>query len=120
MATSTIVKPEVYPVTQTTTGITTTSNVSSISAGGYVRVGNVIILNIRLSLTSTGKASGSHTYLKGLPRPVEQQNFSVAIPTNQHGLMMYMNVDGEIMKNSSSASISTDTIILETVYVTCD
>ena len=111
---------ELRPEGLVTTGIRLTSSVSGITHGGYAKIGKLVILNIRVALTSTGKAAGSRTYLSGLPMPLTQDGFTVIVNTNQHGLVMYMNADGQIMKNSSAAAISTDNIILNAAYLTID
>ena len=111
---------ELRPDGMVTTGIRLSSSVSGITNGGYAKIGNLVVLNLRIGLTSTGKQSGSHTYLSGLPMPVVQDGFSVVVTTNIHGLVMYMNSDGQIMKNSSSSAISSDNVILNAVYLTCD
>jgi hypothetical protein len=98
--------------TYITTGLTPHNDVT-IVAGGYVRVGKVIFINIRLTVTAT--ISAYSVLVNGFPRPVNFSNTNyVAGVTNKKDIATYVNYEGKLQ---NSDTIGAGDILISAVYI---
>lgn len=85
----------------------------SLDAGGYAQVGNLVIANLRIKVTSAGAS------IDGLPKPylATSKLFvggSAYDTANERSVNFYINSNGRLLTPSSSG---TGTFILTAVYI---
>ena len=96
--------------TYVTTGITTHAD-ATLQYGGYVIVGKIVIVNMRVDITNS--IGAYNEIVKGLPYPVSFASNYIAI-TNSKGLGMYLSTGGSIQ---NSVSIPSGAIQISGVYL---
>ena len=96
--------------TYSTTGLTTNAS-CTINVGGYVKVGKIVIVNIRL--TTTASISAGQGIVWGFPTPV-YFNANYIELFNNDVIHLYMDTSGKIL---TGASLPSGTHIISGVYV---
>ena len=87
-----------------TTGLTPTN--CTIGAGGYYRVGNLVVVNMRVSTTAS--ISGGTTFISGLPAPdttLAASNVALGVTCSDPNYGLYMIANGNIRNNSNGSAI---------------
>ena len=122
---ATIVDDTYAPYTMTNRELTkqlTDNTLTSVSSsygtveGGYKQIGNIVILNVRLTLT-TALGSGAAYILTGLPLAVGSSN-KVAVAVNLPGATALLNGATVQLHNRDAGTLAVGTvIILSTTYV---
>jgi len=101
--------PAVYSV-PTDTGNCT------IDAGGYIKIGSIVIVNIRFTLT------GNWPIIRGFPRPIQNGINTIGIfgydGQNEKTAFGYINTNGEL--RIPQAYGDTGVILVTAVYITAD
>lgn len=70
--------------------------------GGYIRIGNVVIVAVRfIALTANSSAA---VYLQGLPRPNATIVLTGGLPNNNANVFSYVNASGQIGLGAVSAN----------------
>jgi len=82
---------------------------------GYVRIGNMIVLNMRLTVGNTAIPAGT-LFVSGLPPAIESNVNHVACSTNQPGLAVQIN--GDKLQNPASSIPADSTLFVSAVYFT--
>lgn len=92
-----------------------TSPVGTITAGGYKRVGSLVVVNLRLNLTET--LAANQTVIAGLPRPkgVNQGLNYISATSVVASNAFYISAAGVLCNQGPMTS--TGTLILSAVYV---
>ena len=88
----------------------------SILSGGYARIGNLVCVNLKISVT--GAISQGDPLVKGLPKPVLEYNtgYGAVSLTNNIGRVFNVVGVGSIAYGDST-SISSGTVILSGMYI---
>ena len=102
-----------------------TTNTNTITHGGYAMIGNLVIVNMRFTITSTGQATGTKTFITGLPTPSASLHATssagavVALASNHPGLYIDSTTTGNpIKKMASAAAYSSVNVICSAAYLT--
>ena len=93
----------------TTQGLTYGTNVSYV-AGGYVRIGNLVIVNMRINITANLAANAD--LIKGLPAPATSDTVIVSVSNNK-------NVHTYVHYASPSYIFSSDALTNGLMMVSC-
>ena len=96
--------------TYSTTGLTTHTD-ATLQYGGYVTVGKMVIVNMRIDITNS--IGAYNEIVKGLPYPVSYASNYIAI-TDSKGLGMYLSTGGSIQ---NSVSVPTGAMQISGVYL---
>ena len=96
--------------TYSTTGLSTTTGVSIVE-GGYFKFGNIVIVNIRFTLT--GSKSGGDSLITNFPKPIATNNNIACSSTNANGSMVMSSFSALVTADSLSAG----TYIASCVYL---
>ena len=95
-----------------TTGLSFASGVT-VAAGGYCKVGKMVFLNIRLTLSGT--IVGATNIITGLPLPAgHESNLANISVMNNKLLDIVLATQGQVL---STSSISAGTLVLSCSYV---
>ena len=88
----------------------------SILSGGYARIGNLVCVNLKISVT--GAISQADPLVKGLPKPILEYNtgYGAVSLTNNIGRVFNVIGVGSIAYGDST-SISSGTVILSGMYI---
>lgn len=88
----------------------------SILSGGYARIGNLVCVNLKISVTDT--ISQADPLVKGLPKPILEYNtgYGAVSLTNNIGRVFNVIGVGSIAYGDST-SISSGTVILSGMYI---
>lgn len=113
MATGTIKNPFVG-LSYTNNGLVTTG--CTIVGGGYAKLGNIVIVNIRIQVTSVGAV------VQGFPKPVLAASVPMVASAgydtvNERAAYFYVNSNGVLV---FPAALGTGTFLLSLVYLTSD
>lgn len=82
-------------LTYSTQGLTILSNRCSIQSGGYVKVGNLVIVNLSINVTYS---SADSAYISGFPIPLDNTTNYVCGVANSAGSakVAWVNLNGEL------------------------
>ena len=84
------------------TALTAYSSRAGTIEGGYIRIGNVVIVAVRfIALTANSSAA---VYLQGLPRPNATIVLTGGLPNNNANVFSYVNASGQIGLGAVSAN----------------
>lgn len=105
------IQPTSYNAVEVETGAPIT-----ILGGGYVRIGTLICINLKISIT--GAISQADTLIKGLPKPILEYNTGFGAVSLTNNLGRVFNVIGVgSLAYGDATSISSGTVILSGMYI---
>ena len=102
---------QIAPSGYSTTGLTATN--ATISAGGFAKIGKLVVVNIRLNVTT--QISAGTVFLTGLPKYTNITTNTVISLQNNRNLDISMTDTGAIA--ISNNPIPTGTLIINGVYI---
>lgn len=104
-----------WQTSYSTEGLSFETTNGTYEAGGYFRLGNIVVVNLRVTMTSTGQASGAKTYVTGFPRPL----FNVTCANNvAMSASPYISTDGNLLK--TTPAITASVLNCTCIYLTID
>ena len=107
-------KQEIDRLSHSTSGLSTSG--CTLESGGYTKLSNIVIVNMRIKLTSA--VSGAFYPVSGLPSPLGSIN-NVALTTNNRSIEGFIN--GGVIQLNASANMPSNTVIFVSgIYLTSE
>lgn len=111
---------EFYPLAFSRENLTVNTTNCSIDKGGYVKIGKLVIVNIRLALTSSGKAAGGKTFVSGFPVPLRdgENTLNVVSLSNQtKDVTVIITYEGNLNSTNATTETTQSGLLIAGVYI---
>lgn len=102
------------PMAYSTTGLSYTN--CTYVAGGYCKIGSLVIVNMRITIT--GAIATSVVFITGFPKPIDENTNMVQVSNNVNGGFT-LKTDGSLSNGSTGLS-SGNAVLFSVAYLTRD